>query len=408
MAKENNKNLILIFAILTMIPMALNYVWSILQPYVMEYFSLDSATASIAAMINMGIFPFGNILSGKLQQKVSVTKILAAACTIAIGSLLIISILPPSMIIVFILLYGIIFSLCCGIIYNAVLSAAQKWFYYKLGTVTGVLLCMIGISGFALSPLASSLLSKTGLSNTFLIIALAFAVIYIPVIFIVKFPPENYMKARDGSVTVQKLQRDYTVKEMVRSKYYFLITFSFMFAVPAFALINPIFVVTGMERAVTYQQALAGVMFASLAQSAGRLVMPFFSDKIKREPALLLTFIICAASVIMLVFAQGMLFVVLFMTLAFSYGGFMGQYPAVSTHYFGIKNAGLNYGVVMLGFSVASILSPVLAKAVLKTQMGTSLSFLIAGCACALGVVLIVILYKSSKSAVKKAESEQK
>ena len=402
MIKENKRKIILIFALLLMIPAAINYVWSILQPYIMNYFSIDSASASVPAMINMGIFPLGNILSGKLQQKISVTKILAASCITAVLSILIISALSPSAFFLFTVLYGVIFGLCCGVIYNAILSTAQKWFYNKLGAVTGLLLCMIGISGFSLSPLCSALLLKTGLSSTFLILGIIFAVIYTPAIFVIKSPPEGYIKARSMSGSEKALQRDFTVKEMVKTKYYYLITFSFMFAVPAFALINPIFVITGIERFLTYQQAIAGVMFASLAQTGGRLIMPWLSDKIKREPALLLTFIICAASVIMLVFAKGTLFILLFMMLAFSYGGFMGQYPAVSTHYFGIKNAGLNYGIVMLGFSMAAILSPFLAKAVLKTQMGTSLSFLIAGCACAVGMTLIIMLYKSSLKSAKK------
>ncbi|MEL7570010.1 MAG: MFS transporter [Eubacteriaceae bacterium] len=405
MIKENKKNIILIFALLLMIPAAMNYVWSILQPYIMTYFSIDSASASVPAMINMGIFPIGNILSGKMQQKISVTKILAASCAAGVCSILIISALPPSAYLLFTVLYGVIFSLCCGVIYNAILSTAQKWFYYKLGSVTGLLLCMIGISGFSLSPLCSSLLLKTGLSSTFLILGIVFAVIYTPAIFVIKSPPEGYIKSHSTSGNEKIMQYDYTVKEMVKTRYYYLITLSFMFAVPAFALINPIFVITGLERSITYQQAIAGVMFASLAQSGGRLVLPWLSDKIKREPALLLTFIICAAAVIMLAFAKGTLFILLFMILAFSYGGFMGQYPAVSTHYFGIKNAGLNYGIVMLGFSVAAILSPFLAKAVLKTQMGTSLSFLIAGCACAVGMTLIIILYKSSlKSSIKETQ----
>ncbi|NMC57071.1 MAG: OFA family MFS transporter, partial [Eubacteriaceae bacterium] len=156
MIKENKKNLILIFALLLMIPAALNYVWSILQPYIMNYFSVDSASASIPAMINMGIFPIGNILSGKLQQKISVTKILAVSCAMAAFSISIIYILPSSSYILFTVLYGVVFSLCNGVIYNAILSTAQKWFYYKLGAVTGLLLCMIGISGFSLSPICSS------------------------------------------------------------------------------------------------------------------------------------------------------------------------------------------------------------------------------------------------------------
>ncbi len=43
--------------------------------------------------------------------------------------------------------------------------------------------------------------------------------------------------------------------------------------------------------------------------------------------------------------------------------GFWNVYPALSTDYFGTKNAGINYALVMIGFGLSSVLCPVLARA---------------------------------------------
>ncbi len=93
--------------------------------------------------------------------------------------------------------------------------------------------------------------------------------------------------------------------------------------------------------------------------------------------------------------AKGLLYPVLFVALAFFYGGTLGTFPALSTDYFGTKNAGINYGFVMIGFGLASLLCPILVRAVKGTPLGTAMSFAIAGGACVIGILLLLKLKKS-------------
>jgi len=48
----------------------------------------------------------------------------------------------------------------------------------------------------------------------------------------------------------------------------------------------------------------------------------------------------------------------------------------------------------MIGFGLASLLCPVLIKAVQGTSLGVALSFVIAGVACVLGLILLSRLKK--------------
>lgn len=169
---------------------------------------------------------------------------------------------------------------------------------------------------------------------------------------------------------------------------------SFFLAVPGFMLINPQFVVLSSERLITGAQALTAVMLASVLQAVGRIVVPSISDKIGRKITLVTVFILSAATILGLVVAKGLLYPALFVALAFLYGGFLGTYPALSTDYFGTKNAGINYALVMVGFGLASVLCPVLVRAVKGTELGTALSFAIAGGASLVGLVLMLSLKK--------------
>ncbi|MDD3172986.1 MAG: MFS transporter, partial [Herbinix sp.] len=105
-------------------------------------------------------------------------------------------------------------------------------------------------------------------------------------------------------------------------------------------------------------------------------------------------FLFNTISISFLTIASGNLFLILVSCVAFAYGGFMGMYPTISADYFGVKNAGMNYGVVMLGYAISSIGCPYLVRAVHTMPMGTAFSFVIAAAANIIGFLLMLGLKK--------------
>jgi len=45
----------------------------------------------------------------------------------------------------------------------------------------------------------------------------------------------------------------------------------------------------------------------------------------------------------------------------FSYGGFLGVFPALTADFWGSKNMGVNYGIILLGFGLGAIASSYIA-----------------------------------------------
>ena len=396
MNKINNRYVILAFTLLMMLPSSFAYVWSIIQPYAMDHFAIGITYGSIPVLLNMAVFPIGNILAGILQQRFSLQKVLLAASLVAILSVFSVSLMQPHQPLLMVLFYGLIFGLCSGIIYNSMIVTAQKWFPGQLGLITGVMLCMIGISGFLMSPLSSFLLGRLGFSRGFAALSGVMALTYLPSAFIVRAPSEQQEGITRAANATAK-SKEYTIGDVLRSKSYYLLAGSFMLAVSAFMFINPLFVILGMERTLTHQQAVTGVMLGSISQTVGRLVVPLASDRFPQELVLLGNYLLCALSVIAAAFTGGLLFGLFYIVIAFSYGGFMGLFPAVSTRYYGRKNAGSNYGLILLGFSMAAIATPFISRAVQATQTGITLSFIIAGGACLVGMVLTLTLFKDAR-----------
>jgi len=393
--KQVSRIKVLLMGMLVMAFGGTSYSWSIIQPFIMSHYAIDAAAASVPFSVNLGIFVVGCILGGKLQTRYSIQKALRFGIVMSFLGLLFTAIVPVKMPWLLTVTFGAFTGIGGGIVYNTLIAAMQKYFPDKKGMAGGAILCMIGLSGFYMSPFINFVLSNYSLRAMFLSIAILTLAVGVVGSICVKEPPYGYMD--DYETTDNKALsavRQYAPKEMLKTKYYYMITISMFLAVPGFMLISPQFVLISGQRMITSAQALSAVMLASIFQAVGRLVVPSLSDKVGRKITLICVFGFSTACISGLVAAKGMLYAVLFVALAFFYGGTLGTFPALSTDYFGTKNAGINYGFIMIGFGLASLLCPVLIKAVQGTSLGVALSFVIAGVACVLGLILLSRLKK--------------
>ena len=94
---------------------------------------------------------------------------------------------------------------------------------------------------------------------------------------------------------------------------------------------------------------------------------------------------------------KGAWVLVLIGAVGFSYGGFLGVFPAITSEYFGIRNMGMNYGMVMLGFSIGAVASAYVAAYFKELSGGFLVPFLIASAAAAVAAVLTAFLKPPKK-----------
>lgn len=177
------------------------------------------------------------------------------------------------------------------------------------------------------------------------------------------------------------IQRQFTTREMMHTKAFYAIAITMALAVPAYVLVNPLMKSLGMKRGLTSAQALAGVMIASFANIIGRFAMPWLSDQTGRKAVIRVMYVLAMVSVVGLIAARGGLFILLISIVCLVYGGVVSVFPVLVSEHFGMKYQGMNFGAVMLGYGLASILCPYLLDIA-----GLNTSFLIAGIACAAGL----------------------
>lgn len=397
MKKGKNRHAVLAIASIVNFVHGNPYIWTVFQPYVRKEYGLSLAASSQPFTIIIGIFALGNMLGGYLQHKIGAKKtILAGSLVMCLGFFLA-AVAPSHMPWLISLGYGALGGLGSGCAFSMLVAVPQGWFPDKRGLVTGITVGVIGISGVLMNPLCDSILASYGYRTAMLLVTAVYAVLCLGAFFIEEAPEElasqgSVLAKTDGSTKPEAgtkpeggaeaaVQRQYMTREMMHTKVFYAIAITMALAVPAYVLVNPLMKSLGMERGLTSAQALAGVMIASFANIIGRFAMPWLSDRTGRKAVIRVMYVLAMVSVVGLIAARGGLFILLISIVCLVYGGVVSVFPVLVSDHFGMKYQGMNFGAVMLGYGLISILCPYLLDVA-----GLNTSFLIAGIACAAGV----------------------
>lgn len=392
--KSTNRIVILICGVICSLIMGFCYTYSIFLPHIAEYFSIEPSAASLPYTIFLAVFVVGNYVGGVMQKKYNVKIIMLVGYLLMAAGIFATSLLPKTAPTGMWFTYGGLLGLGDGMVYNVIIAMMQKWFPDRKGLATGITLAVLGVSATILSPLCSSWLTNYGFTGTFKILAAIFVAIAIFGMLTIKAPPEGYMAdyVPTGAVAVSTRQC-LTARDCFKTKEYYMLTLIYFCAIPAFVLLSAIFVSYGTSKGLDSALAVTGVSVASLMQVAGRFLVSTSSDKIGRRGAIVLCFGITIAAVVLLNFSTGILYVVCFWLLSFTYGGTAATMPSLITDYLGTQNAGLVCSLVMIGFGIASIGTSFVAKAVT-----ISTAFILAGAVAVVGIVITLLLPKLGTS----------
>lgn len=385
MKNIKNRYIILLIAAIVNFVHGNPYIWTVFQPHVRAEYQLSLAASSQPFTIIIGIFAVGNMIGGYLQHKIGARATILGGSFVMCTGFFLAAVAPVGMPWVISAGYGLLGGLGSGCAFSMLVAVPQQWFPDKRGLVTGITVGIVGISGVVMNPFCDWLLANHGYRYAMLAVTGIYAVLSLGGIFISEPDARPAGYGEGGAVEVVQ-EKQYTTKELFRTKTYYLLSISMALAVPAYVLVNPLMKSLGMERGLTDGAALIGVVAASAANIAGRFAAPWMSDFCGRKAVIQVLYATAMVSVIGLTVARGGLFILLISLVSLTYGGFVSVFPVLTSDCFGMKYQGMNFGAVMLGYGVVSILCPYLLAAVQDTRLGTSLSFIIAGGICLIGM----------------------
>jgi OFA family oxalate/formate antiporter-like MFS transporter len=369
------------------------YVWSVFVMPVSEAFSWRVDSVKLTTSFMLCFFVVGILIGGKAQLKIGAQKVVLTGGLMLAAGMFATAFLTPAVAWLTYITYGIIGGFGVGAAYNAIISAAQKWFPQNRGFATGVAVCAFGFSTVVFAPLVEILIARFGLRSTFLVLAAAFAIVVLALFSFIRLPDDTSQAGAPSAALLAK--RQYTMTEAIKTKEFYYITLSLMFAIAVFFILNPSFKSLASERGLDPSIGTVVVMLTGVASALGRLGAPLMSDKMGREKATLTIILATAICSLLLCFVQGYLFMAVIAVIAFCYGGYSGIYPVLTADYFGIKNVGSNYGAVMMGFAIAALTFPMIFSLITNV----TLKFIILSSLATAGVILMILLMMSKRKA---------
>ena len=368
--------------VLTGLPAA----WGVFQRPVMEEYGLSEQGAGYAFGVLIAFFGIGCVIGGFLQDKHGPRFAALWGTGLLCGGFFAAAALPAEKGRAFFGVFSIPVGLGTAFLYPSIQSCAQKWYKGRKGLATGVIGGAVGLSGAFLTVFVRTALRGfgpvQGIRGAFWALgALTLPVCLAGSALLTDPPPEKPQSSQQGKAKAAP-PLDLSPRQMLGTQQYWLCAGAVCFSTPAVLLFSPIILKLGMERGLTGAEALLGVTLASVANIIGRFAMPWLSDRVGRKAVIRGMYLAAAVAVIGLVAARGGIFILLISVVCLVYGGVVSVFPVVVSDHFGLKYQGINYGAVMIGYGIASILCPYLLDG-----LGLEASFVAAGVACVIGLV---------------------
>lgn len=372
------------------------YLFGVFQPYIMDYYGVDSATATTPYTLVWIIFTLGQFIAGPLLKRVGVKMAAVAGLACMGAGYAIASILDPGAFFAFSAVYILLFGIGLGVAYNVVAATVVRWFPDRKGVATSVSIGMMGGAGILLAPVFGGLLEQAGLLVSLRVMAL----LMIPCILfthaVLRDIPAGYMAdyVPPAKAANSKPVRECTdMKDLIATADAWLLVALYFSLVPVYLIVSGVFVSFGSGvKGLDVQTAVWFVSAASITQVVGRFVIPSASDRVGRRAAFLSVLGIMGVSAALLVGGSGLIYAVAFCLLSFAYGGGVTAMPSIITDRLGTTNATQNIAFAEIGTLAGSVVSTMLIN-----TFATTPALIIGGAvACTLGIGSLLAIYRKA------------
>jgi MFS transporter, OFA family, oxalate/formate antiporter len=380
------------------------YAWSVFGGALeeAESWQLSKVKASLPFTVTIGMIFIGSYVGGRLQDvKGPRIVALAGGVVYAVGILLASFTQSADDYWLLIIGYGVISGFGLGFAYIVPIAMLQKWFPDKTGLITGLAVGGFGFGAVLTSPVAQWLIDRDPENPTsaFLPLGIAYLVMSLAGAALFRNPPEGYTvpgyepASDDGGGA--DAGKEYTQGEALRTPQWYLLTGILTLSVSAgIALISQAKLsatdIAGYS--VTGAATLVGVL--AIFNGAGRIVWAAISDYIGRMKTFAAILLLQGVCLIVLPHAGNeILFFVLAAIVYLCYGGTFGTMPATAGDFFGVRNAGAIYGLMLVGWSLGGIIGPVIASALIGEDKAYTLAYTTIGII-ALASVLLTFVTK--------------
>ncbi|MDM8515818.1 OFA family MFS transporter [Desulfobacterales bacterium HSG16] len=404
------------------------YTWSIFKSAIKTSieqggaFQWDPATINDPYAVCCLVFAFSMILAGKCQDK------FGPRITGMMGGILVgigfIWISQTSDYGSWIIGFGVLVGMGIGFGYSSATPPALKWFApEKTGLIAGLVVSGFGLASVYIAPLAKYLLGVWGLQQSMLFFGVAFIFVVCGASLFLVNPPPKFTPPRpkspevslediisyessfagwfmDENLVQSKAKKnlpatvDMKPSQMLKTIDFYILWLIYL--VGAGSGLMVIGSVAGMAKASMGEMAFLVVAIMAIGNAGGRIIAGILTDKIGP----ITTLAIMLSFQALLMFAGGkiigadsaVLLVLLATFIGFNYGTNLSLFPLFTKTLWGLKNFGINYGMVFTAWGVGGFIMSRLSQMLASKTGSYNTSFFIAGVFLIIGVVLTFVI----------------
>ena len=291
----------------------------------------------------------------------------------------------------FFYLFNALGYVCAGPLPNQVLLT--RWFDKSRGKAMGFAYLGIGIGGAVVLQLSPQLVGRFGWHRALTILGLLIIAIALPLAYFVKESPETSPQ-QEGTRSVPTAPIGWALK----SSTFYLLAIGSMCSIGAVGGTNQhLKLFLKLDLQYTDQQVANVASLVLVSSLAGRLLMGWLADRYAKKYVMILIYLLVAAGIPLLFFANIPAVVYLF---AIIFGiGLGGDYmiiPLMAAELFGVKVMGRLMGVVLTADGVAEAVAPMLVGNLRDRTSSYGLGFGVLIGLALVGAVAVALLPKGS------------
>ncbi|MCE9518483.1 MAG: OFA family MFS transporter [Verrucomicrobia bacterium] len=371
------------------------YAWSMFKDAITKEFGWSGSQLNDPYTLCCLVFAAAMVFAGRCQDK------LGPRVTATLGGLLIggglILISTTNSYALWLVGFGVLGGLGMGFGYSSATPPALKWFPpAKTGLIAGLVVAGFGLAPVYLAPLSKYLVQHYQLQKSMLILGSGFLVAIVGLSQLLVNPPAGYV----ASATAKPAPTGLTPGEVVRTSGFWVLWLIYFAGAGAGLMV--ISSISGMAKTTMKESAFIAVAVMAIGNAGGRIAAGLLSDKIGRRWTLMLVLLFQAVLMFVAIpvtkSTEGAKYVIVLVAtlIGFNYGANLSLFPSFAKDLWGLKNFGMNYGILFTAWGAGSLLSSVAQR--LKASSGNfDSSFQTAAALLIVGAAL-TFLIKSKKA----------
>lgn len=359
-----NRWIIAAAGVLMQIALGAVYAWSVFRAPLVKQFSWSISEVTLTFTISIFVLGIAAFFGG-LWLNHKGPRIVALTGGILYGLGVFLASFSANKLWWLYLSYGFIGGIGLGLSYIVPVAVLVKWFPDRRGLITGIAVGGFGAGALITAPVATRLIQSVGVLNTFAYLGIAYLIVTVVAGLFMQNPPDGWRPdgwMRTAAQSSQRAAGDYTLGEALKTwQWYALWLLLFLNTFAGISIISqeaPIFQELAGASAVV---AASMVGIASIGNAFGRVFWAWVSDLISRRATF---FVMFAIQVLLFWFLPSIATISVMAIFAFvvlmCYGGGFGTMPAFAADYFGSKNVGPIYGLMLTAWGCASAVGPLL------------------------------------------------